>query len=106
MCIVIFIILIIFYIFFSCFFQAEDGIRDRDVTGVQTCALPISPQTIFFLGLLAYATSEHIAEYVGRKEKGLAGARVRILAIGERSPSLHHPIGCEREGTCGCARNG
>src|SRR5699024_11454783 len=23
-------------------FQAEDGIRDRNVTGVQTCALPIS----------------------------------------------------------------
>ena len=23
------------------FLQAEDGIRDRDVTGVQTCALPI-----------------------------------------------------------------
>src|SRR6266540_2331962 len=23
-------------------FQAKDGIRDRDVTGVQTCALPIS----------------------------------------------------------------
>src|SRR5690554_7450779 len=27
------------YMFF--FFQAEDGIRDADVTGVQTCALPI-----------------------------------------------------------------
>src|SRR5471032_1006851 len=27
---------------FFFFFQAEDGIRDRDVTGVQTCALPIS----------------------------------------------------------------
>src|SRR5437773_2828733 len=26
---------------FFFFFQAEDGIRDRDVTGVQTCALPI-----------------------------------------------------------------
>src|SRR5699024_11631151 len=26
------------------FFQAEDGIRDRNVTGVQTCALPISTQ--------------------------------------------------------------
>src|SRR5437867_11672930 len=26
------------------FFQAEDGIRDRTVTGVQTCALPISPE--------------------------------------------------------------
>src|SRR6266704_6960787 len=25
------------------FFQAEDGIRDRNVTGVQTCALPIWP---------------------------------------------------------------
>src|SRR2546425_3922870 len=25
------------------FFQAEDGIRDKLVTGVQTCALPISP---------------------------------------------------------------
>src|SRR6266540_3993601 len=29
------------YNFFLFFFQAEDGIRDRDVTGVQTCALPI-----------------------------------------------------------------
>src|SRR5262249_59616566 len=26
----------------SFFFQAEDGIRDWSVTGVQTCALPIS----------------------------------------------------------------
>src|SRR5690625_5637952 len=25
------------------FYQAEDGIRDGHVTGVQTCALPISP---------------------------------------------------------------
>src|SRR5438034_4606553 len=30
---------------FSFFFQAEDGIRDHCVTGVQTCALPILPQT-------------------------------------------------------------
>src|SRR5260370_21702742 len=28
--------------FFFFFFQAEDGIRDSSVTGVQTCALPIS----------------------------------------------------------------
>ena len=27
------------------FFQAEDGIRDIGVTGVQTCALPISPKS-------------------------------------------------------------
>src|SRR5699024_11451634 len=31
--------LLVFLFFF--FFQAEDGIRDRNVTGVQTCALPI-----------------------------------------------------------------
>src|SRR5260370_17422215 len=31
-----------FFVFF--FFQAEDGIRDSSVTGVQTCALPISPR--------------------------------------------------------------
>src|SRR5205809_2019505 len=29
-------------VFFFFFFQAEDGIRDVAVTGVQTCALPIS----------------------------------------------------------------
>src|SRR5260221_7101421 len=32
-------VLILFILFF--FFQAEDGIRDHCVTGVQTCALPI-----------------------------------------------------------------
>src|SRR6266536_4387120 len=31
---------------FLFFFQAEDGIRDPLVTGVQTCALPISPQLL------------------------------------------------------------
>src|SRR6266487_5354641 len=30
-----------FKFFFFFFFQAEDGIRDGRVTGVQTCALPI-----------------------------------------------------------------
>src|SRR5699024_10060110 len=34
------------------FFQAEDGIRDRNVTGVQTCALPI------FLALSAQAPAD------------------------------------------------
>ena len=31
----------------SFFFQAEDGIRDSPVTGVQTCALPISNGYVF-----------------------------------------------------------
>src|SRR5207253_7902088 len=30
----------------SFFFQAEDGIRDGHVTGVQTCALPISVSSL------------------------------------------------------------
>src|SRR6266487_726749 len=36
------------------FFQAEDGIRDGRVTGVQTCALPILPpnRRISYLALL------------------------------------------------------
>src|SRR5438046_613715 len=37
--------------FFFFFFQAEDGIRDWSVTGVQTCALPIS-----------FVTCEHSAK--------------------------------------------
>src|SRR5699024_11840016 len=42
------------------FFQAEDGIRDRNVTGVQTCALPIS------LGFIAVEAGWTVTE-VGRQ---------------------------------------
>ena len=35
---------------FFFFFQAEDGIRDRLVTGVQTCALPISVEVLERVG--------------------------------------------------------
>src|SRR5256886_12113340 len=55
------------------FFQAEDGIRDLTVTGVQTCALPISMATIRpLIGLIvaigkkvsAGKTVERPADYV------------------------------------------
>src|SRR2546425_9418558 len=36
--------LLLFVVFVFFFFQAEDGIRDKLVTGVQTCALPICPR--------------------------------------------------------------
>src|SRR5256885_6497652 len=36
------IIALVTVVLFFFFFQAEDGIRDYKVTGVQTCALPIS----------------------------------------------------------------
>src|SRR6266496_5203612 len=45
-------LLIIRYTIFFCiffFFQAEDGIRDLYVTGVQTCALPISEGWAFLM---------------------------------------------------------
>src|SRR5476651_2791383 len=35
----------VYYMIFFFFFQAEDGIRDIGVTGVQTCALPISSRS-------------------------------------------------------------
>src|SRR3712207_7387321 len=36
-------------VYFFFFFQAEDGIRDIGVTGVQTCALPIFCRGVFLL---------------------------------------------------------
>src|SRR5262249_57590089 len=64
------------------FFQAEDGIRDWSVTGVQTCALPISAGDRGHGGDLA----EHLAvaalrcqgrEPVRREEIGRASCRER-----------------------------
>src|SRR5687767_15667605 len=45
-CLLLIIIIVFFFFFF--FFQAEDGIRDKLVTGVQTCALPISSPFVWF----------------------------------------------------------
>src|SRR5437660_6465856 len=48
MCMLVFVVFCLLFVWFCCvfffffFFQAEDGIRDGHVTGVQTCALPIS----------------------------------------------------------------
>src|SRR5207253_6397785 len=42
-------VLFLSFFFFFFFFQAEDGIRDGHVTGVQTCALPISLISLEFL---------------------------------------------------------
>src|SRR3712207_7749778 len=37
--------IVVLFLHFFFFFQAEDGIRDIGVTGVQTCALPIYTKT-------------------------------------------------------------
>src|SRR5438094_3709643 len=55
----------------SCFFfQAEDGIRDRTVTGVQTCALPIS----IILGALLIGRPR-----IGRSEEKGSWAAVQAM---------------------------
>src|SRR5690606_40476116 len=42
------------------FFQAEDGIRDFHVTGVQTCALPISKQPIWAMSTVSAAWRRYV----------------------------------------------
>src|SRR5688572_32759450 len=53
------------------FFQAEDGIRDLTVTGVQTCALPILPPA------LAYWSASPQPQVRGAS----SGTRARISRI-------------------------
>src|SRR2546429_3364346 len=48
------------------FFQAEDGIRDVAVTGVQTCALPISFQCSHEVGPVLEHTLKPVGEQAVR----------------------------------------
>src|SRR5689334_24202903 len=65
-----------FFRFFFFFFQAEDGIRDGTVTGVQTCALPISAFEDTILGLVARKRFERAGQHEGQAFERLgAGAR-------------------------------
>src|SRR2546429_4680259 len=58
-----------------CFFQAEDGIRDVAVTGVQTCALPISRVVVPGVGHFAPARRR-------LDETGLGGALDEVARAG------------------------
>src|SRR5438105_7071048 len=51
--------LVLFVVSFFFFFQAEDGIRDPLVTGVQTCALPICAKPDAPLRVSAWVTPMH-----------------------------------------------
>src|SRR5439155_19101121 len=63
-------------VIFFFFFQAEDGIRDGHVTGVQTCALPIS-----FDGIVVTAAAPHIPPALIAQLK--TGARMVIPVGGD-----------------------
>src|SRR5205823_9491040 len=82
------------------FFQAEDGIRDKLVTGVQTCALPISARRLHSLegrglGTLAPRAplgSRHTPLLPGRLDhlplpgpRALPAGEERLRAAGGRS---------------------
>src|SRR5699024_11921808 len=59
-------------LFFCFFFQAEDGIRDRNVTGVQTCALPISGIMMSFARAIGeFGATLMVAGYIPNKTNTL-----------------------------------
>src|SRR5699024_12081853 len=61
------------------FFQAEDGIRDRNVTGVQTCALPIL-NTVRLLLLMFIALLSTGCELWYNSDKQKGDLRILIAA--------------------------
>src|SRR5438874_8235605 len=74
----------------SFFFQAEDGIRDLYVTGVQTCALPIWSSWLWRRWLQRFAqTAEAISATTKKTEK------VRITAEYLKSRSEERRVGRE-----------
>src|SRR3989440_7226899 len=81
--------------FFFFFFQAEDGIRDLIVTGVQTCALPISGSSlprVQCADLVAqhYALSECASATQRDSEAVLPG---EFTALGDRAHQHKAEIG-------------
>src|SRR5688572_5279235 len=79
----------VYYFYF--FFQAEDGIRDLTVTGVQTCALPIfavDPRTgeiLAMVGGRSYSNSQYNRAAVSRRQPGSVFKPFVFLAAFERS---------------------
>src|SRR5690606_41141826 len=72
---------------FVFFFQAEDGIRDFHVTGVQTCALPISfPHTLIPVQKISYRASFD-NEAIFHQQGSIAPAG-EILIVGDNDKSL------------------
>src|SRR5690348_18119587 len=71
---VFFFVLFSFFFFFFFFFQAEDGIRDGRVTGVQTCALPICNESftasciaILFMSATFFAALLYLPQFMEKQ---------------------------------------
>src|SRR2546430_4293388 len=74
------------------FFQAEDGIRDLTVTGVQTCALPISSRLCFSNLLWKQFDAEAHSAHPDPEASDIFWAR--ILEV--RLDSLSQDFSCSR----------
>src|SRR5437868_12900347 len=61
------------------FFQAEDGIRDRNVTGVQTCALPICTSQKIALNTLSSAIMVRLNKVYGNLMVDLQPTNAKLL---------------------------
>src|SRR5689334_24481424 len=72
--------MVLAFLFFFFFFQAEDGIRDGTVTGVQTCALPISAQQRQVY-MDAARTSWNFVNSITEPSTGLARAHARYSFV-------------------------
>src|SRR5207237_2604252 len=68
----------VIFIFFVFFFQAEDGIRDSSVTGVQTCALPISQAAGHELSEVSQATAS-LEQRQAETEAAVEAARKTVV---------------------------
>src|SRR2546430_13652110 len=78
------------------FFQAEDGIRDLTVTGVQTCALPIWPPEIQLLYDGGEAVLAGNAEGFLRAQLAHAGATLTTTDVA-RDPATDRQGGVRSE---------
>src|SRR3989441_8218616 len=63
------------HVFFF-FFQAEDGIRDKLVTGVQTCALPILLRGLARAPCVAKSTGHHWFGLVRQRRTAFSQCRL------------------------------
>src|SRR5688500_19815785 len=72
------------------FFQAEDGIRDYKVTGVQTCALPISTE----VGAEAYLRSRGFMAMLGVTNGEIRG---QVRQPNDRAPTYLAKAGFDRQ---------
>src|SRR6266436_10179611 len=78
-----------FYVFaviccFFFFFQAEDGIRDVAVTGVQTCALPISQRDAQHLRMLVAPQPARERDRVGAESGAKRNRLIREPGAAEQ----------------------